>query len=275
MSTPLPLRPGDPEELAGYRVVGRLWQGGQGTVYRAEGPDGAPVAIKLLNPRKIGSAQARTRFAREVSAARQVGEFCTARVLAADVEDDHPYLVSEYIDGVSLQEAVIRDGPLAAPDVERLAIGMATALAAIHGAGIVHRDFKPANVLLSAQGPRVVDFGIARALDATSTLTSQAIGTPAYMAPEQLRGEAVGPAADVFAWACTLVYAATGTPPFGDDSVAAVVKRISRDEPSLGGLTGTPAQAATWCLAKDPAQRPTAEKLLAVTAPESYGHWTP
>jgi outer membrane protein assembly factor BamB len=273
MSTLSPLRPGDPTELAGYRVVGRLGQGGQGTVYRGEGPDGVPVAIKLLNMRKIGDVRARARFAREVSAARQVGEFCTARVLAADAEGDLPYLVSEFIDGVSLQEAVTRDGPMAGLDLERLGIGMATALAAIHRAGIVHRDFKPANVLLSGQGPRVVDFGIARAMDATSTLTSQAIGTPAYMAPEQLRGETVGPAADVFAWACTLVYAATGTPPFGDDSVAAVVKRISRDAPSLGSLTGTQAKTASWCLAKDPAQRPTADKLLTVllgrTAPEA------
>lgn len=257
-----PLRPGDPGQLAGYRLVGQLGEGGQGTVYLAEGPDGAPVAVKLLHARKVEDAQARMRFAREVSLARQVGEFCTARVLAADVEGDVPYLVSEYIDGPSLQDAVLRDGPMRGADLDRLAIGMATALAAIHRAGIIHRDFKPSNVLLSSQGPRVVDFGIARALDGTSTLTSQAIGTPAYMAPEQLRTGAVGPAADVFAWACALVFAANGTPPFGNDSVPAVVKRIARDEPLLGSLAGPLTEITAVCLAKDPAARPTAERLL-------------
>jgi outer membrane protein assembly factor BamB/predicted Ser/Thr protein kinase len=257
-----PLRPGDPRRLAGYRLIGLLGEGGQGAVYLGEGPDGGPVAIKLLHARKVGDARARTRFAREVSAARRVGEFCTARVLAADLDGDIPYLVSEYIDGPSLHDAVLLGGPLRDADLHRLAVGMATALAAIHRAGIVHRDFKPANVLLSSRGPKVVDFGIARALDTASTLTSQVIGTPAYMAPEQLGTGAVGPAADVFAWACTLAFAATGNPPFGNDSVPAVIKRIIRDQPDLGGLTGPLAETTAMCLAKDPAARPTAERLL-------------
>jgi outer membrane protein assembly factor BamB/predicted Ser/Thr protein kinase len=258
-----PLEPGDPAQLAGFRLTGRLGEGGQGVVYLGEGPSGQRVAIKVLQALALGNAQARTRFGREVSAARRVGEFCTAKVLAADVEGDVPYLVSEFIDGVSLQDAVRRGGPVRGADLDRLAIGMATALAAIHRAGIVHRDFKPANVLLSARGPRVVDFGIARALDSVSTLTSQAIGTPAYMAPEQLRGGTVGPAADVFSWACTVVYAATGTPPFGADSVPAVVKRITRDEPMLAGLVDGPlAETVARCLAKDPAARPAAEDVL-------------
>lgn len=259
-----PLRAGDPKELAGYRLEGLLGEGGQGAVYRAHGTDGKPVAIKILYARVAEDATARARFAREISAARRVAPFCTARVLAADVEGDAPYLVSELIDGPSLQQAIQQNGVMRGADLERLAIGTLTALTAIHQAGIVHRDFKPANVLLSAQGPRVVDFGIARALDQTSTLTSQALGTPAYMAPEQLEGTTIGPAADMFAWGCTIGYAATGGPPFGNDTVPAVIGRILDEAPDLSGMdTGPLRDMVTRCLDKDPSARPTAEALLA------------
>jgi serine/threonine protein kinase len=257
-----PLQSGDPTTVAGHRLAGRLGEGGQGTVYLGHTRTGRPVAIKILHARLAADTTARKRFAREIHAAARVAPFCTARVLAADLDGDTPYLVSEYIDGPALQQAVRQHGPMHGADLRHLAIGTLTALAAIHQAGIIHRDFKPANVLLSAHGPKVVDFGIARALDHTSTLTSQAIGTPAYMAPEQLDGTTVTPATDLFAWACTIVYAATGGPPFGNDSVPAVIGRILEEEPGLGTMTGPLRDIAARCLAKDPAQRPTAQDLL-------------
>lgn len=258
-----PPRPGDPRAFAGYTVAGRLGEGGQGTVFLAYGPGGERVAVKVLHARFGTDPKARARFVREVDAARRVGGFCTAQVLAADLDRDVPYVVSEFIDGPSLREFILRRGPQTGAALERLAIGTLTALVAIHRAGIVHRDFKPGNVLLSPEGPRVVDFGIARLLDATSTLTSQAVGTPAYMAPEQLEGHPVGPATDMFAWGATMAHAGTGKSPFGADSVAAVVAAILDAEPDLTGLTGPLFPFVAACLAKDPAMRPAAGDLLA------------
>jgi serine/threonine protein kinase/outer membrane protein assembly factor BamB len=258
-----PPQPGDPKVLGGYTVVGRLGEGGQGTVFLARGPAGERVAVKVLHARFGADPRARARFVREVDAARRVGGFCTARVLAADLDGDVPYVISEFIEGPSLREFILRRGPQSGAALERLAIGTLTALVTIHRAGIVHRDFKPGNVLLSPGGPRVVDFGIARLLDATSTLTSQAVGTPAYMAPEQLEGQSVTPATDMFAWGATMAYAATGNSPFGADSVAAVVAAILDAEPDLTGLTGPLRPMVDACLAKDPAARPDAARLLA------------
>jgi outer membrane protein assembly factor BamB/predicted Ser/Thr protein kinase len=266
-------RQGDPQTLAGYRVAGRLGEGGQGTVFLGYGSGGEKVAIKVLHARFGADPKARARFAREVGAARRVAAFCTARVLTADIEGDLPYIVSEFIDGQSLQEFVRRRGPQDGAALERLAIGTLTALAAVHQAGIVHRDFKPGNVLLPPEGPRVVDFGIARTLDATSTLTSQAVGTPAYMAPEQLDGQRAGPATDMFAWGGTMVYAATGSSPFGSDSVAAVIAAVLDKEPDLSGLVGPLRPIVASCLAKDPATRPGAAELLArlLSGSPAYG----
>lgn len=260
---PAPLWPGDPHAVAGYTVAGRLGEGGQGTVFLAYDAGGERVALKMLHARFGGDPKARARFVREVEAARRVGGFCTARVLAADLDGDVPYVVSEFIEGPSLREFVLRNGPQDGAALERLAIGTLTALVAVHRAGIVHRDFKPGNVLLSLEGPRVVDFGIARILDATSTLTSQAVGTPAFMAPEQLDGRPVTPATDLFAWGATMAYAGTGRSPFGADSVAAVVAAIFEAEPDLGGLAGPMRPVVESCLAKDPAARPDAPELLA------------
>ncbi|WP_433228665.1 serine/threonine-protein kinase [Actinomadura formosensis] len=257
-----PLEPGDPASVAGYRVTARLGSGGQGTVFLGQASDGALVAIKLLHTRLDGASRARVRFAREIGTARRVASFCTARVLAADVEGDVSYLVSEFIDGPTLSQAVRRRGPLTGDDLHRLAVGTATALVAIHAADVVHRDFKPSNILLGDQGPRVVDFGIARAMDAISTLTSQVIGTPAYMAPEQVAARPVGPAADIFAWGATLIFAATGRAPFGQDSVPAVFQRVLTQDPNLGDLPEPLRAIVASCLAKDPADRPTAEQLL-------------
>ncbi|MGW2196370.1 serine/threonine-protein kinase, partial [Streptosporangium sp. NPDC001682] len=207
-----PLEPGDPRVLGEFEIVGRLGEGGQGIVYEGWNRSGERVAIKVL--RSGADPDSRRRLARELQSALRVAPFCTARVLKAETDRPDPYVVSEFIAGPALQDRVRDEGPLRGGDLDRLAVATATALAAIHSAGVIHRDFKPANVLLGPDGPRVVDFGIAQLLDA-STMPSAMSGTPPYMAPEQLNGVHGSPAADVFSWAATMVYAATGRAPFG------------------------------------------------------------
>ncbi|MEW9552758.1 serine/threonine-protein kinase [Nonomuraea sp. NPDC050783] len=254
-----PLAPDDPESLGGYVLAGRLGEGGQGVVYLARPAGGGePVAIKLLS---AGDRETRARLARELDALESVASFCTARVLDASVDGPRPYVVSEYVAGPSLAERVRERGPLRGGELERLAVGTATALAAIHAAGIVHRDFKPANVLLGPDGPRVVDFGIARA-EGAATLTSGIIGTPAYLAPEQIGGTPATAASDVFAWAATMVYAATGVSPFGADTVPAVLHRVLHAEPDLAPLPERLRGLLAACLSKDPARRPAARHLM-------------
>ncbi|MEV0383863.1 protein kinase [Nonomuraea sp. NPDC050643] len=253
-----PLRPDDPASLGGYRLAGRLGEGGQGVVYLAHAADGEPVAIKLLS---TGDQQTRARLARELDALESVASFCTARVIDVSTDGPRPFVVSEYVHGPSLADRVRERGPLRGGDLERLLVGTATALAAIHAAGIVHRDFKPANVLLGPDGPRVVDFGIARA-EGPATMTSGLIGTPAYLAPEQINGSPAAPASDVFAWAASMVYAATGTSPFGADTVPAVLHRVLHAEPDLSPLPPRLREVLASCLVKDPARRPTAQHLM-------------
>ncbi|XVQ16029.1 serine/threonine-protein kinase [Spirillospora sp. CA-255316] len=257
-------------------MTGRLGEGGQGVVFlgeRAAGAESAeggdtggpagPVAIKLLRAWLGHDPGARARFMRELDTAKRVARFCTAAVLDADVDGDHPYIVSEYVDGPSLHQVVRGEGPRDGGVLERLAVGTATALVAIHQAGVVHRDFKPHNVLLGPDGPRVIDFGIARALDgSTITATGAGMGTPAYMAPEQLSGERAGPPADVFAWAATMVFASCGRPPFGNDALTAVAHRVLHGEPDLGALSGPLRELAARCMEKDPALRPAASQVL-------------
>ncbi|MEU6425843.1 serine/threonine-protein kinase [Microbispora sp. NPDC046973] len=255
-----PLRPEDPPRLGDYRLEGRLGVGGQGIVFLGAAASGGPVAVKLLHSR-VDDASARRAFAREIEAVRRVAPFCTAQVLDADLDGDRPFIVSEYVDGPSLREHVTAAGPRTGGDLDRVAVGTATALAAIHRAGVVHRDFKPGNVLLGSDGLRVVDFGISRLADATAT-TGNPVGTPAYIAPEQLQGRPAGPAADVFCWALTLVYAASGRHAYTGDTYAAVMARILYGTPDLEPLTGLLKDLVVACLAAEPADRPDAGQVL-------------
>ncbi|GAA4198456.1 hypothetical protein GCM10022252_48920 [Streptosporangium oxazolinicum] len=260
MTRVLPPAPGDPGRIGPHRVTGRIGRGGQGTVYLAESPAGARVAVKVLGGG--GGEQTLARFHREIELARRVEAFCTAQVLEHGETDGMPYIVSEYVDGPSLAQVIDERGPLRGAELRRLAVGTVTALAAIHRAGVVHRDFKPANVLLARDGPRVIDFGISRALDATSTASDQLVGTPPYMAPEQFDGREAGPSADLFAWASTVVCAATGEPPFGTGPVPAVIHRILNAEPVLGSLDDELRELVGECLDKDPRARPAAMPVL-------------
>jgi serine/threonine protein kinase len=257
-----PLRSCDPRRLGGYEVVARLGEGGQGVVYLGRTPGDHSVAVKVLHAWLGEDLGARQRFAQELRAAQKVDPFCTAQIIDADIGGELCYIVSEYIDGLSMREAVKERGPLSGGALNRLAIGTATALVAIHRAAVVHRDFKPSNVLLGPDGPRVIDFGMARLLDTVACSTSSHLGTPAYMAPEQISDSAMGPAGDVFAWGCTMGYAANGYPPFGADYVPEIIHRILHAEPDLGRLTDPLRGLVAACLRKDPRRRPLAWSLL-------------
>ncbi|GAB3448127.1 hypothetical protein GCM10027570_21300 [Streptomonospora sediminis] len=256
------LQAGDPESLAGYELTGRLGQGGQGVVYLGTAPDGGQAAIKVLNADLATDPGFRRRFKREAAAAQRVASFCTAQVLDASFDVEQPYIVSEYVDGHSLKEEVEQHGPHSGTELQRLAVATATALVAVHEAGIVHRDFKPANVLLAAQGPRVIDFGVAAASDVTGAQTQSVFGTPGYMAPEQISGEPATPAADVFSWGAVMTFAATGRTPFTGSNIPAVINKVMADEPDLTGIEAPWRAVIAQCLAKDPAARPTSADLL-------------
>ncbi|MEV7803619.1 protein kinase [Microbispora sp. NPDC088329] len=258
------LEAGDPDRLGPFTLVDRLGEGGQGVVFLGRGPAGEQVAVKLLHTRLTADPEARERFLREVALAQRVAPFCTAPVLYADLAGNQPYIVSEFVPGPSLRQLVDREGPRRGAALERLAISTATALAAIHRAGITHRDFKPANVLMGPEGPVVIDFGVARAPDSPqSTATGASIGTPAYLAPEVLSGGTAGASADMFAWGVTMVFAATGRPAFGADSIPSVITRILQAPPDLGDLAAPLRDIVAACLSKDPMPRPSAEDVVA------------
>lgn len=259
---PGPLPAGESDHIGRYRLIGSLGQGGQGAVYLGETPDGTRVAIKVLHARLASETGAQQRFLREVEAARRVAPFSTARVIDADIADERLFIVSEYVEGSSLEQLVRERGPRGHDGLVRLALGTVGALAAIHRAGIVHRDFKPSNVLIGADGPRVVDFGIARVLDNATATSSGVLGTPAYMSPEQVSGERVGPESDVFSWAATMIFAATGRPAFGEDNIAAVFNRIFTKQPDLSALPDPLAQVVGRCLEKRPENRPSASDVM-------------
>ncbi|MFC4563061.1 protein kinase [Nocardiopsis mangrovi] len=264
-----PLRPGDPARIGPYSLHARLGGGGMGQVFLGRSPGGHTVAVKVVHPDVAENPAFRRRFAVEVEAARKVGGFYTAQVVDADPDANPPWLATAYIPGPTLYEAVEGHGPLPRASVAALGAGLAEGLAAIHTCGIVHRDLKPGNVLLAADGPRVIDFGIARALDTTSaTRTRTVMGTAGFMSPEQVRGGRIGPPGDVFTLGCVLGYAATGHSPFGEGPIEALGYRIVHEDPALDGIPAGLSPTIRACLAKDPADRPGLEEVLAdLTAP--------
>jgi eukaryotic-like serine/threonine-protein kinase len=257
-----PLRGDDPAQVGSYRLTARLGAGGMGVVYLATAGNGSPVAVKVLRPELSDDEEFRTRFSREVSALTRVKGVCTVRVLEADTTSARPYLVTEYVEGPSLSEYIEANGPMEPRMLYGLATGLAEALTAIHAAGIVHRDLKPSNVLLTTGGPKVIDFGIAQVLEATAvTKAGFTVGSAGFMAPEQIMGRA-GPAADVFSWAVTIAYAASGRSPFGTGTTETILYRILHDTPDLAGVPGSLLPQVTAALAKEPQARPTAAELL-------------
>ncbi|MFJ2030225.1 protein kinase [Streptosporangium sp. NPDC087985] len=256
-----PLDPGDPERIGDYLLTGVLGEGGQGIVYRARTPTGTSVAIKVLHARMAADPDAGRRLLREADIARRIAPFCTARVLDMGLFADRPYIVSEHIPGIALDTLVNSDGPRTGSGLHRLAVATLTSLAAIHRAGIVHRDFKPGNVILGPEGPVVIDFGISRVLEHLTT-RSGPVGTPAYMAPEQFEQQPAGPAADVFGWAATMVFAATGHLAFPGSTLPAVMHAILTGEPDLDGVPEDLRPLLKTCLEKRPDARPGAADLL-------------
>ncbi|TLF66377.1 serine/threonine protein kinase, partial [Nonomuraea sp. KC401] len=252
----------DDRVIGGYTLRRVLGRGGMGEVHLAATPTGGLAAVKLIHPALARDPAFRRRFEREVAAARRVARFCTAPVLDAGIDGEVAYLVTEYVKGPDLAQAVRDQGPLSGGNLEALAVGIATALNAIHGAGVIHRDLKPSNVLLSPLGPRVIDFGIAQLIDNDSLASQAVLGTPAFMAPEQVRGEPLAPAADVFAWGGVIAYAGTGRLPFGGGAPGEVLYRIMQDGPRLDGLEEGIRAIVERALAKDPRLRPGAQELL-------------
>jgi outer membrane protein assembly factor BamB len=268
-----PLQAGDPRSAGEFRLRARLGAGGMGQVFLGYSPGGRAVAVKVCHPEFAADPAFVRRFALEVDAARAVNGLYTAQVIDAGPDDIPPWLATSYVPGPSLYDAVRGDGPLPAAAVWRLAGGLAEALQAVHARGLVHRDLKPTNVLLAADGPRVIDFGVARALDGTSmTTTGITFGTASYMSPEQAGGEEIGPASDVFALGCVLCFAATGGVPFGDGDPPAVLYRVIYAPPELGAVPAGLRDLVAACLVKNPAERLTLPQVLrACAAAESAG----
>ncbi|MFF2812885.1 serine/threonine-protein kinase [Streptomyces sp. NPDC058000] len=269
-----PLADEDPRALGGYRLLGRLGAGGMGRVYLGRSAGGRTVAVKAVHAQYAADEQFRARFRREVASARRVGGAWTAPVLDADPDAPVPWVATGYVAGPSLARAVVDHGPLAEHSVRALGAGLAEALTAVHARGLVHRDVKPSNVLLTLDGPRLIDFGIARATDGAASLTSTgvSVGSPGYMAPEQILGRGAEGAADVFSLGAVLAFAATGAGPFSGDSSAALLYKVVHEEPELGPeLTGGLRDLVAACLAKDPARRPTPDTVAARLAGEGGG----
>ncbi|GAA3126614.1 hypothetical protein GCM10010466_16870 [Planomonospora alba] len=259
------LRAGDPERIGPYRLLGRLGEGGMGTVYLATAPTGRPVAVKVIRAEFAIEEGFAARFHAEVDNARRVASFCTAQVLDnGNADDGRPYMVTEYIAGTPLSRQISRYGALEPGPLHGVALGVAAALAAIHVAGLVHRDLKPANVILSLSGPRVIDFGIARALDSASgfTRSGEVLGSPGWWAPEQVRGQGITPAADVFAWGCLVAYAGSGRHPYGRGDAITMASRLLNSRPDLGALPAPLNDLVRLATAMDPYLRPTAQDLL-------------
>ncbi|MFF5522762.1 serine/threonine-protein kinase [Streptomyces coeruleorubidus] len=277
-----PLEVDEPTVVGHYRLLGRLGSGGMGRVYLGRSAGGRTVAVKIVHPHFALDEEFRARFRREVDAARRVGGAWTAPVLDADPDARVPWVATAYAAGPSLSAAVAEGGALPAHTVRVLGAGLAEALAAVHELGLVHRDVKPSNVLLTLDGPLLIDFGIARATDGTASLTSTgvSIGSPGYMSPEQILGKGVTGAADVFSLGAVLAYAATGEPPFPGDSSASLLYKVVHEEPELGALDGQLRELTAACLTKDPDARPAPAEVARRLAPEGAarlvaGGWLP
>ena len=271
------LQPRDPRKVGPYWLLGRLGSGGMGQVFLGRSPGGRLVAVKVVRAELAEQAEFRDRFAREVAAARKVSGLFTALVVDADVDAPVPWLATAYVPGPSLAEAITRHGPLPATSVLTLAAGLAEGLGAIHAAGIVHRDLKPSNVLLAEDGPRIIDFGISRAAEASMlTGTGVVFGSPSFMSPEQAQGHRVGPPSDVFSLGAVLTFAATGEGPFGTALSATLLYRVVFTPPDVGGLPAGLRPLVERCLAKDPEQRPSTEQLQAeLNAATPASGWLP
>ncbi|MGW6919642.1 serine/threonine-protein kinase, partial [Kitasatospora sp. NPDC054939] len=257
------LRREDPRIVGPYRLHRRLGAGGMGVVYLGSDRRGQRVALKLIRSELAEDQEFRTRFAREIAAASRIRGGCTARVVGSDIEADRPWLATAYVPGPSLYKRVGDEGPLSWPEAARIGAALADGLVKVHEAGVVHRDLKPSNILLSPRGPRIIDFGIAWSRGA-STLThvGTAVGSPGFLAPEQVRGASVGPATDVFAFGATLAYALTGDTPFGSGASSEVMLyRVVHEEPDLSAVPPQLAPLIRACLAKEPGERPGAAAL--------------
>ncbi|MER6159806.1 serine/threonine-protein kinase [Streptomyces sp. NPDC001868] len=265
-----PLDAGEPTAVGPYRLLGRLGSGGMGRVYLGRSAGGRTVAVKVVHPHFALDEEFRARFRREVEAARRVGGSWTAPVLDADPEASVPWVATGYAAGPSLAAAIADGGPLPPHSVRVLGAGLAEALSAVHALGLVHRDVKPSNVLLTVDGPLLIDFGIARATDGTASLTSTgvSIGSPGYMSPEQILGKGITGAADVFSLGAVLAYAATGQSPFPGDSSAALLYKVVHEEPRLDGLEGELRDLVRHCLSKDSAARPAPDEVARTLAPQ-------
>ncbi|MEZ0106685.1 serine/threonine protein kinase [Catenulispora sp. EB89] len=279
------LEPQDPRRVGAYRLVARLGGGGMGQVFLGRTAGGRTVAVKLVRREYAADEDFRRRFRQEVAAARRVGGRGSVPVLDADTEGPVPWVATGYVAGPDLRSAVRAFGPLPGVTIRALGTGLAEALSTVHGLGLVHRDVKPPNVLLALDGPRLIDFGIARALDGETsalTRTGMLIGSPGYVSPEQAAGRPAGPASDVFALGAVLAFAATGRAPFGEEVGAPVLLyRVLHEEPDLAGLPEAFREVVLACLAKDPARRPglgeVGERLRAVGAfgAGEQGGWLP
>ncbi|CAL9402054.1 Serine_threonine-protein kinase PknD [Streptomyces sp. enrichment culture] len=256
------LRREDPRVVGSFRLHRRLGAGGMGVVYLGSDKKGQRVALKVIRPDLAEDQEFRSRFAREVSAARRIRGGCTARLVAADLDADRPWFATQYVPGPSLHDKVADEGPLGAAEVAAIGAALSEGLVAVHEAGVVHRDLKPSNILLSPKGPRIIDFGIAWATGA-STLThvGTAVGSPGFLAPEQVRGAAVTPATDVFSLGATLAYASMGDSPFGHGSSEVMLYRVVHEEAQLHGVPDALAPLVRACLAKDPEERPSTLQL--------------
>ncbi|HEY9371315.1 serine/threonine-protein kinase, partial [Streptomyces sp.] len=262
----------DPEYAGDYLLGAHLGSGGMGVVHLARSASGLRLAVKIVHANYASDPEFRARFRQEVAAARRVSGAFTAPVVDADPDASRPWMATLYVPGPTLAEQVRQNGPLAPAELRRLTAGLAEALRDIHRAGVVHRDLKPGNVLLTDSGPKVIDFGISRPVDSDlRTETGKLIGSPPFMAPEQFqRPRQVGPAADVFALGSVLVHAATGTGPFDSDSPYIVAYQVVHDEPDLTGVPEELAPLVARCLAKEPGDRPTPDEIMAALLPPSY-----